>query len=194
MFRAFVCCMLLPVLVTVAQDIRFGIKGGLNISDVVLNNLVNPDLEADYKTRLGPHAGVFALLSMDNRLSFAPEMLYSLKGVNAAGRRIQLHYVAVPLLVKYSFADNLRIEGGPEVGYLFLARSKYGKVNDVYSNNLEIAFDAGLEYLPSEKITFGLRFSAGFSNLVEDVSGTGIKYQNRVVQLSIGYIIGKASH
>ena len=186
--------MLLPVVTAIAQDIHVGIKGGLNISDVVLNNLVNPDLEADYKTRLGPHAGVFALLTIDDTWGFSPEVLYSLKGVNAAGTNIQLHYLAIPLLVKYSFADNIRVEGGPEVGYLFLARSKYGKVNDVYSNNLEISFDAGIEYLPSEKMTLGLRFSAGFSNLVEDVSGTGIKYQNRVVQLSIGYIIGKAAH
>ena len=193
MFRAFWCCMLLPVVLAAGQEIHYGIKGGLNVSDVVLNNLVNPDLEADYKTRVGPHAGVFALLNIDNTWGFGPEILYSLKGVNAAGTTIQLHYLSIPLLVKYSFSENLRIEGGPEIGYLFLARSKYGKVNDVYSNNLEIAFDGGLEYLPSKKIVFGLRLSAGFSNLVYDVDGTGVKYQNRLLQLSVGYTLGKVA-
>lgn len=191
--RKLFLCLCFP-LASFAQELSFGIKAGLNVSDIVLNNVVNPDLEADYKTRLGPHGGLYASFRLDETWSFAPELLYSQKGVKAVGTLINLNYATLPLLVRYKVADNLHVEGGPEVGYLFLARSKFGKVNDVYSNSLDIAVNIGVVYLLSKKMFLGARFGAGFSNLIDDSSGSGIKYQNRVLQFSIGYEIGRAAH
>jgi hypothetical protein len=190
--RSLLLCICFPIAVF-SQDIRFGAKGGLNLSDVVLNNVVNPDLEAEYRTKLGPHAGFFLRVEFDELWSFAPELLYSQKGVIAVDTKIHLNYVTIPLLVKYAVSDNFRVEGGPEIGYLFLAKSRYGKVNDVCSNSLDIAANVGIEYLISEKLFLGVRLGAGFSNLVDDNSGSGIKYQNRVLQFSIGYEMGKVA-
>jgi hypothetical protein len=191
--RLVLLCVCVPLL-SLAQEITYGIKGGVNLSDIVLNNVVNPDLEADYKTKVGPHAGVFVHMKLDDTWSFSPEILYSQKGVKAAETKIHLNYITIPLMLNYMATQQLRVEAGPEVGYLFLAKSKYGKVNDVYNNSLDIAVNLGVEYFLSEKIFFGLRFNAGFSNLIDDNSSSGIKYQNRVVQLSAGYRMGKVTH
>jgi hypothetical protein len=190
--RLVLLCVCVPFM-SLSQEIRYGIKGGVNLSDIVLNKVVNPDLEADYKTKFGPHAGFFIDMQLDDKWSFVPEILYSQKGVKVAETKIHLNYVTFPLLLNYMATDNLRVEAGPEVGYLFLAKSKYGKVNDVYNNNLDIAVNIGGEYIFSEKLFFGIRFNAGFSNLIDDNSASGIKYQNRVVQLSAGYRIGKVA-
>jgi len=187
---------LLFAMVGLAQDVSFGIKTGFNFSDIVLNDVVNPDLEADYKTKVGYHAGAFAILQLDKTWGLAAELQYSLKGVNAAGTNINLHYACIPVLLKYSYSKKLRFEAGPEIGYLFLANSKYGNVSQVYNNNLDIGIDLGAEFMLSEKLFLGARFGAGFSSVIEQGGQTNpnvIKYQNRVLQLSIGYALGKIS-
>jgi hypothetical protein len=178
-----------------SQDVSWGLKGGLNFSDIVLNGLVNPDLEADYKMKVGWHGGVFTTLQLDKTWGISAEVLYSLKGVNAAGTNINLHYAGVPLLLKYSYSERFKIEAGAEVAYLFLANSKYGNVSDVYDNRLDIGAIGGCEFRLSDKLYLGARFDAGFSSVIQpDTQGaTGIKYQNRTLQLSLGYSLGKAS-
>ena len=193
-FIGFIFCLI--SVSTVSQDISWGLKGGLNVSDVVLNDVVNPDLEADYKAKIGWHSGVFTILQLDKAWSLSAELLYSRKGVNAVGTNINLNYACIPVLLKYSYSEKFRIEAGPEVGYLFLANSRYGNVSDVYNNNLDIAINIGCEFILTEKVFLGARFNAGFSNVIEQDTYGGspnIKYQNRVLQFSVGYILGKAS-
>lgn len=36
---------------------EFGIKGGLNVSDIVMTNFVDPDVEADLQLKAGTHGG-----------------------------------------------------------------------------------------------------------------------------------------
>lgn len=178
-----------------SQDISWGLKGGLNFSDIVLNGLVNPDLEADYKMKVGWHAGVYTLLELDKTWGVSAEFLYSLKGVNAAGTNINLHYACVPLLLKYSYSERFTIEAGAEVAYLFLANSKYGNVSDVYDNRLDIGAIGGCEFWLSDKLFLGARFDAGFSSVIQpDTQGApGIKFQNRTLLLSVGCLLGEAS-
>src|SRR5688572_2760661 len=83
----------------------YGVKGGMNLSDVVINNVVNPDIESGYDMKLGFHAGGFVEVDLENKFLLLGEVLYSVKGVRALGTNVNLQYVTIPLLVEYRIAD-----------------------------------------------------------------------------------------
>ena len=175
-------------------QVSAGVKGGLNISDVVINNLIDPDAESGYDLKAGWHVGVFAIADVGTRTSLAAELQYSNKGVHAV-TNINLHYVVLPLLVRYSIAGKLIAEAGPELGYMVAAKSKYGNVSNIWNNKIDLGLDMGLQYNIFPDMTIGLRFNAGISSVIEDTppsaQGEKIRYQNRVLQLSLGYTIFK---
>lgn len=177
-------------------QLSLGVKAGLNLSDVVLNNSYNPDVEPGYQIKPGFHAGVVAAIEGENRLGFAAELMYSSKGVRALNV-INLHYVAVPLLVRYHFSERLFGEIGPEVGYLVNANSRHGNLNGTWDNKVDIGLDAGLQYKLG-KLYCGLRFNAGFSSVIRN-AGTGpqgeqIRYQNRVGQFFLAIPVMEVMH
>jgi hypothetical protein len=173
-------------LATADAQILYGVKAGLNLSDVVLNNINNPDVEAAYKIKPGLHAGFFVVADGENDFGLAAEFLYSNKGVNALNR-VNLHYVTIPLLLRYHLDEKWIAEAGPEIGYLISANSRYGNLNSTWDNKLDIGLDAGLQYRLG-KLFLGLRFNAGFSSVIRN-AGTStseqVRYLNRVAQLSL---------
>lgn len=173
---------------------EYGIKGGLNLSDIVMTNYINPDVESDLNLKLGLHAGVFLNGMVNEKLGMAAELLYSDKGVKA-NSNIHLHYITIPLILQYQLADNIFAEVGPELGYLFSARSKHGNVSNTYHNKFDLSLDGGFRF-NAPGLIFGIRYCAGLFSVREPIETIGvsgnekIKYQNRVLQLSVGMKIG----
>ena len=168
----------------------FGIKGGLNLADIVMTNYINPDVESDLAIKAGLHAGVFLDGMVDDRIGMAAELLYSNKGVKGFSN-INLHYITLPLLAQYKLTDRLSAELGPELGYMFSAESAFGNVANTYTNKFDLAIDGGFR-LDSPRLIFGIRYCAGIFSVREPqesaaTPGEKIKYQNRVLQISIGY-------
>lgn len=128
---------------------------------------------------------------IDDRISMAVELLYSNKGVKGL-TNIQLHYIALPLLVQYRLNDRFSAELGPAPAYLFSARSGYGDASGTYNVKFDLSLDGGLRF-DTPKMNFGIRYCVGLFSVREPLENQGvsgrekIKYQNRVLQLSIGY-------
>ena len=190
---------LFTVSVTIVSAQRYGLKAGVNVSDVVITNYINADAESDYRMKTGLHAGIYADVDITEKISLSAEIMYSNKGVRAADK-IHLHYINIPLLTLYRVTDNILAEFGPELGYLLMARSRYGNIGNTWNNKLDVGLDAGIRITFSKKFTSGLRYYAGFSSVIDsiDESGTNnvpteeaIKYQNRVLQLSLYYNLGE---
>lgn len=183
----------------IPAQVHYGIKGGLNISDVVMNDVIDAYAEDDFNLKAGFHGGVFAGMKLNETWGAWGEIQYSIKGVRAAGTNINLHYITVPLLFKYFITENFRAEAGPELGYMVTARSKYGNASGVWNNNLDIGLDAGIEYQATATISLGLRFNAGMLSVIDaqyrDSNGQPtddkVKYQNRVLQLSLSFLLGE---
>lgn len=173
-------------------QIDLGFRGGLNVSDIVINNVIDPDAESDFNFKTGVHAGFCAIAEVGTRTGLSAELLYSVKGVRAISN-INLHYVTLPVLVRYTLAEKFIAEGGPEIGYLVAARSNYGNIANIYDNNIDLGLDFGLQYLISKDLSLGLRFNAGITSVIrnpaEPSQGEKVRYQNRVLQLSLGYTL-----
>lgn len=182
-------CFSLPVIAQAQTE--FGIKGGLNISDIVMTNYINPDVESDLMLKLGPHIGFFMAGRMNERVGLAGELLYSNKGVDANGR-INLHYISIPLLVEYLLTDKIFAQVGPELAYMFSATSEFGNAASTYNNRFDLGLDGGFR-LATRRLDFGVRYCVGMLSVREPIefnttSGSEkIKYQNRVLQLFVGF-------
>jgi outer membrane immunogenic protein len=191
MFKAAAIFILFPIFCFAQTD--FGIKAGLNISDIVMTNYIDPDVEADLSIKLGLHAGFFVNGVVNDKIGMSAELLYSDKGVRGS-TNIHLHYITLPLLFQYRLTDHIQAELGPEPGYLFSARSEHGDVSSTYNNKFDISLNGGFRF-DTPKLLFGIRYCAGVFSVREPVELIGasgrekIKYQNRVLQLSIGYKI-----
>jgi outer membrane immunogenic protein len=175
---------------SVAQTVC-GIKGGLNVSDIVMTNYINPDVESDLGLKLGLHAGVFANGWVNERLGMAVELLYSDKGVRSISN-VHLHYITLPFLVQYKLTKRLYGEAGPEFCYLVSATSKHGNMSNTYSNKFDLGLNAGFRF-DTPRIILGIRYGAGIFSVKEPIEAGGapanekIKFQNRVLQVSAGY-------
>lgn len=190
MSRVFVVAWLLLPAVVQGQT-EFGIKGGLNISDIVMTNYINPDVEADLMLKFGPHAGFFLTGTVNERVGLAAELLYSSKGVKANGN-INLHYIAMPLLVEYKLSEKIFAQVGPEFAYMFSATSEIGNATSTYNNKFDLGLDGGFR-LAARRLNFGVRYCVGMFSVrqpIEFTSASGnekIKYQNRVLQVFVGF-------
>jgi|GEM_PF-3423338 len=175
-------------------QVRFGVKGGAHLADIVITNFINPDVESEYDLKGGIHAGLFADIYIHQKVRFGPEILYSNRGVNATGR-VNLHYFHIPLLVRFEFAPRFELELGPDVGYLFAAKSQYGDISITWNNKVDLGADVGLIYLASENVYLSARYYAGFSSVINATDGSQappepVKYQNRVLGISLYWVIG----
>ena len=93
-----------------AQDPKFGIKGGINLS-----KLANHPNENDW--RLGFNAGLLSHIHVTPAFSLQPEVVYSSQGakfenfVNGQDLNLKLNYVNIPVLLQYNFNNGFRLQG-----------------------------------------------------------------------------------
>lgn len=108
----------------------FGIKAGLNLSNMVMKD-DDDTYSDDYKILPGFHAGVVAEIPFSDMFSFEPGLILSTKGFKyeeseeymgetiEAKMKTSLFYLDIPLNLKVNFGtDNMKIYGtfGPYLG------------------------------------------------------------------------------
>ena len=190
---------LLPITYGSAQSLRYGVKSGLNLSDIVLANFINNDVESDYRMKFGFHAGIYCSADLIEQFFLDTELIFSNKGTKA-GERINLYYITIPFLLRYALSDQFSVALGPEFGYLIAARSPLGDVSNTWNNKLDFGVDLDARYRLAERLQIGARYNAGFSSVIDTRSssssnpGETIKYQNRTLQFSLYLQVGERSY
>lgn len=175
---------------TVSQaQIRFGVRAGLNSSNVSFPNL------PDRKERFGFHVGVLADVPVSpNFMSIQPELSYSVKGAGFKylneRQTVDLNYLdfLVPVAFKLDAFD---LQVGPFASYLISSPDyKFYNDNTVMADafkKFDAGLTAGLSYNFS-KLMVGVRYNQGFIDVTQDNSrpflGSG---KNAVGQVSLGY-------
>lgn len=170
-----------------AQHANFGIKGGLNVSDIHHNNSYN------YDPVVGLHAGFLAHIHLTKKWALQPEVFYSTGGATYKNgpfdTRYNLGYIQVPVLLQYMFLNGLRLQAGPQLGFLVSAKSKTGDVKEDFRNDLN-AVDFGLAtgasyQIPHSGFGFDARVNLGLSDINKDGN---VKSTNRGFQLGVFYL------
>jgi Outer membrane protein beta-barrel domain len=156
---------------------KFGIKGGLNLTNLHSNDFADNNLKAGF------NAGIFSKIPVTPGFSIQPELLYSVKGnksdysnyLEGSGEyRFNLGYVELPLLAVVNLSKNFSIHGGGYAAYLAYADIKdvnnNGNINgitDLNENNFN-RWDFGLAggvAFDIENFTLGARYNYGLSDI-----------------------------
>ena len=170
---------------TFAQDVDFGVKAGLNIA-----NFSGGD--GDRNSLLTYHLGGVAEISLSERFSLQPEVLYTRQGSEAQATneqeavKVKLDYLAIPLMAKYYIADRFTIEVGPQFAFLLEDKAEFVDADlpdaDTDASGFDLLANIGLGYAINNNIFLQTRYSYGITTVVENPD-----IKNSVFQVSLGY-------
>ena len=195
----------LSVGVASAQNVKFGIKAGLNYAtfsgDVKESNGI-----------IGFAAGGFANIAINEKFAFQPELLFSIQGTTDKSTNSysgysytndytsRVNYLNVPLMFRFKAAEKFYLEGGPQVGFLLSVKrtdkvtrvvgntttvTEYSSDNKDDVNTVDFGLNFGAGYDFTKNISVGLRYNLGLSNVAKDV--VDYKVRNSVFSLAVGY-------
>ncbi|MFA9187862.1 porin family protein [Flavobacterium sp. FBOR7N2.3] len=190
--------------ITNAQEVKFGIKGGLNLSSW------SGDTEGvNLKYKPGFNGGMFADVKLSEKVSLQPEVLYSLVGTKVDNFTIDLDgneftgdvnfnmsYIYVPVMLKLNVAEKFNLEVGPQVGFLVSAKSVVqiegnsqeikNDIKEIF-NTVDFGVNFGAAYDLDQHFVLGIRYNLGLSNINKNEEGDSSKVNNSVFSLGLGY-------
>lgn len=188
---------------TIFSQISFGLKSGVNYSNIDFNSgieTIDQVAKETTKPKLGYHIGAFLQIPFSEKLAFKPEFLFSTQGqkVNFESNALQLNYLKVPLLIEYRFIEKLGIQFGPTIGYLLAAKSKVDgnsfDAKDFYNNSLDVGISGGLFWQLTNHLRLNATYYHGLNSISKDLVFTDAmglpiaepaQYQNRVLQIGV---------
>ncbi len=162
-----------------AQEIQFGIKGGLNLASVSGDNTEDIDVVTSF------NFGILSEIPVSDKFSFQPELMYSGQGYSFNEKTIALSYLNLPLMGKYYLTKGFSVEAGPQIGYLFNAENEETDVKDSF-NSFDFGVNFGLGYKLDNGLNFGARYNLGLTD-INNLDNSSNKNKNGVFQLSVGY-------
>jgi hypothetical protein len=174
-----------------SQSAKLGVKAGLNISSLKIEDFDNTD------SRLGLHAGLLAHIHLAPSWAVQPELVYSAEGgkVDFGGGSEATYkndYVNIPVMLQYMFDNGFRIEAGPQLGLLVSSKIEDENDNEEDADDVfkttNVSLGVGLNYLSHSGFGFGGRYNHGLSNIAE---GNG-DAKGRVFQISLFYMFDNA--
>jgi hypothetical protein len=174
----FMLIFLVPFLLK-GQGVGVGIKAGANFANQDISN-IKVETVTDYLV------GAYLNVNFTKKWGITPEVLYTVYGSKWDNAKVDLDYVAIPVMLRFKPIQLLSLEVGPQFSFLTKANvENFGDVKDQLKNNdFGLAFGAGL-HLPLG-LNVGARYVLGFTNISE-VSTESIK--NRTFQLYLGWTI-----
>ncbi len=179
---------LLMSISTIGFSQSWGVKGGINVS-----NLTTKDGDIDdTNARFGYTIGLFKSYEVKGIFSLQPEILFSTKGSNYSGIGYdvdaKLSYVDIPVLFTLNFLDPFYIYAGPQLSFLIDSKLKYTFLNGVASyvdtdesNNRRLDFGGAIGLGLNFGNTFlDARLSKGYINYDKDrtVEGAFVEAKN----------------
>lgn len=170
------------------SGVRFGIKGGFNLSNLYTDNV------DDNNILLGINAGIFAKMPVNSFVAIQPEVLFTTKGAELVYNnafvdgtaRFRLNYIEVPVLLVLNITNSINIQAGPYLAYLIdgkVSNESNGGSFD-FENNIDTddfnKIDAGLAAglgINFDKITIGARYNYGLTKVGKERKFGGTNYR-----------------
>jgi hypothetical protein len=177
----------------------FGLKGGLNISDLKFK-VPSGNVEPEHSTALGVHAGFLAHMHLSKNIGLQPELLYSGQGMElttgSSTFDVKLNYLNLPVMIQYMFDNGFRVEAGPQFGLLLNAKIQDNTGTTSITKNYkkgDVGLGFGLNYLTYSGFGIGGSYNLGLGNINKTEGATANKIYNRVGQISLFYMF-KSNH
>lgn len=180
-----------------AAQVRAGIKGGLNVSNLYIDDIT------DENARYGFHVGVYGQVFSTDAFAIQPELLFSTKGAKAEygglidqTAKFNLNYLDLPVLAVFKLGEAAEIHVGPYGSFLLTANTStsgdLGSGTDEIERDHLKSFDFGLAGgfgLNFGPVQVGARYNLGLTELADsDVARTLIgDAKNSCAQLYLAF-------
>jgi len=162
-----------------AQNIDFGLKTGLNISNFTGGN-------ADRNNLFSFHIGGFAEFELNENISLQPELLYSMQGSEVENVvKIKVDYLVIPLMLKYYLSEKVSVEVGPQMSFLVNDIADFNdNRNDAETDasSFDFGLNLGFGYNINSNLFAQVRYNYGITTVAENPD-----IKNSVFQISLGY-------
>ncbi|HLT34610.1 MAG TPA: porin family protein [Aquaticitalea sp.] len=157
---------------TFSQGTLYGVRGGLNISNLDFE----PDADFSNMHRNGFFFGGFVDFMVSDSFSTQVELQYSAEG--AKEEDLRADYIQMPIMLRYTIGDSFTIGAGP------MASLKTWKNEDAFST---FTFSAvgGIEYMITDEFFVDARFSYGITNILDEEID-GLEAKNNNIQIGFG--------
>ncbi len=108
-------------------------------------------------------SAAYVNINFSDKWGITPEVLYSAYGSEWDNVKVDLDYIAIPVMLRFKPISLLSLEAGPQFSFLTKANVEdFGDVKDQLKNNdFGLAFGAGL-HLPLG-FNVGARYVLGFT-------------------------------
>jgi hypothetical protein len=166
-----------------AQDISFGVKGGLNVATMT---------DIDASSKISGHIGGFANFKFKKTWAIQPELLFSGQGAKADlpgdDLKYALSYINIPVLFQYYFLPEFYAEAGPQLGFLVSSKYKRGgtSVETDGFKTVDIGSAIGVGYKFPIGVGVYARYNFGFTDLIDGNPDP----RNSVFQIGAAYTFG----
>ncbi len=180
--------LLVSVLSLNAQS--FGVKAGMNYN----NWHSSEDISGEIDPMLLYQAGVFANFDLSEKISLQPELLYTAKGIKAAGNsdfKYRLDYLDIPIMAQYHINEAFFVNFGPELSFLTKAIISDGTESvDMIdgTESFNYALNLGISYQLPIGLIFDARYAYGLGSVYKMLPGD-LKILNNAFQVTVGYVI-----
>lgn len=201
-----------------AQELKFGVKGGANITTIngdlnVAGGILKFDLGGSYI--FGYHVGGMLSLPLGEKLAIQPEAYFSSEGTriennseflknllgntfNEGDVTLNLSYVNVPVYLKFYPVESFALMAGPQFGILVGSEEKVevaglstnvNALNSSY-NDVNFGLNFGAQYESPIGLTVGASYNLGLSNSVETIGLQNILNLDNVRNQTIQISLG----
>jgi hypothetical protein len=184
---------------------RVGIKGGLNLSNLYVNNV------DDENARIGWHAGFYGQIFSTEAFAIQPEVNFSTKGTGItyarAGnnsvtfdhdQKFNLSYIDIPVLAVFKLGRAAEIHAGPYWSYLLHAdiRNNSGDPNNEFNtidrknfDNWDYGLVGGIGFNLGKGAQLGARYNYGLNPIAASPGAKAVfgNAKNQVAQLYLAF-------
>lgn len=186
----FVILSLVIVQASMAQGLRVGVKGGVNV-----NKIAGKSFEQEFS--YGYHAGGFLEIGLSKRIGIQPEVLFSQYSTTvdsnfkslysslfnpAYTKNVKLNYLSIPVLLNYKMGF-ITLQAGPQFGILIDKRENLIQNGQTAFSKGDFAMTGGVQ-LNLSKLRLQGRYLVGLNN-INDIDNKD-KWKSQAFQLSLG--------
>lgn len=147
------------------RHMDLGVKGGLNFATFNQTGI-------KYDTRISWNGGILLHMHFATHWAVQPELVFSSQGAEfdfgGSETTYEYSYLNVPILLQYMFLNGLRIETGPQIGFLTSAEvESNGNEDDVSRNveDLDFSWALGASFLFKNGFGINARYNFGIANI-----------------------------
>ena len=170
---------------------RIGLKAGANLSKI-------SGMSFNEEFELGYQVGAFSEIGLGGNLGIQPEVLFSqvntqrASGFNSiynnvatpnSNEEIRLHYLSIPILLRYNVGKLVSLNVGPEFSALIDHNENLLKNGERAFSGGDFSVIGGLQLNLSRLRVYG-RYNVGLNN-INDIDERD-KWKNQQVQLGLG--------